>query len=597
MNKCKVCQTDTINKHYCSMKCRDVSRKNESFTTSNCKTCLIEFSHRKYRNQKYCCSKCAANDIEVNVKKVELAKKTCISKYGVDSHTKTDDHKNKMKSIFMEKYGVDHYSKTEEYGEKFRKAMLDRYGVEYAQQNEDIKKKSLETAIKNFGGQGFASIETSEKIKSSIKDKYGFEFATQSDEVKETIKKTNLERYGVDTPLRDREKMLNSLNEKYGVTNISQTELHKNKSKLKLRQNFVNLLFDGDRLNGICTPMFDREAYIGSKHDNKYKFKCNKCESQFEDDLYSGNIPRCKVCFPIAKSELENEVFEYVKSLTSEEVIQGTRQIIPPYELDIHIPSKKLAIEFDGIYWHSESSGGKDRSYHLNKTLECEKLGIRLIHIFENEWINNQEIVKNKLKSILKMRDLKPIYARNCIIKEIPSKECINFLNKNHIQGSDKSSIKLGAFYNNTLVSVMTFGGARVALGTKNPTVGEYEMYRFCVGETSVIGIAGKFISHFIKNHNPSKITTFADIRYSGLNALYDKIGFTKVKQSPPNYWYFKSNNPYELKHRYNFRKSELSKKLITFDPNLTEWENMQLNGYDRIWDCGNLKYEWKKQP
>ena len=139
----------------------------------------------------------------------------------------------------------------------------------------------------------------------------------------------------------------------------------------------------------------------------------------------------------------------------------------------------------------------------------------------------------------------------------------------------------------------MTFGKGRVALGTKHAKLNEYEMYRFAVGETPVIGIGGKLLTYFIEKYNPIKITTFADIRYSGLRAFYEKIGFILAGETPPNYWYFNMSNPYKLVHRFGFQKATLSKKLESFDPTLTEWENMKLNGYDRIWDCGNLKYIW----
>jgi len=117
-------------------------------------------------------------------------------------------------------------------------------------------------------------------------------------------------------------------------------------------------------------------------------------------------------------------------------------------------------------------------------------------------------------------------------------------------------------------------------------------MYRFCIGEKNVVGAGGKLFNYFVKNYNPIKITSYADKRYSTKSAFYSKIGFElKNDNTGPNYWYF--NRSMVRFHRFSFRKSELHKKLQSFDPSMTEWENMQLNGYDRIWDCGNLKYVW----
>jgi hypothetical protein len=208
-----------------------------------------------------------------------------------------------------------------------------------------------------------------------------------------------------------------------------------------------------------------------------------------------------------------------------------------------------------------------------------------------------KDIVKSRLKHILNFNHTDRIFARECEIREIESHIKNNFLNKYHLQGSDRASLSLGAFYKNELVAVMTFGVLRVALGNKANLLGknEYEMYRFCVSK-SVIGVAGKLIKAFIKKYKPTKIITFADRRYSNALAFYSSIGFQFVANTSPNYYYFNTKNPYKLYHRFNFRKQELPKKLDHFDPNLTEWENMKLNGYDRIWDCGHIKYEWNFQ-
>ena len=165
-----------------------------------------------------------------------------------------------------------------------------------------------------------------------------------------------------------------------------------------------------------------------------------------------------------------------------------------------------------------------------------------------------------------------------------------------HIQGICQSSIQLGAYYNNNLVSVMTFGKQRRIMGFKNNNNNNnnnYELLRFATSQ-NVVGIGGKLLSYFIKNYDPKKIISYADKRWThSTNNVYEKIGFKKINNGTPNYWYIHKKNFQRRYHRFSFRKTELNKKLQTFDPTLTEWENMQLNGYDRIWDCGSLKYEW----
>ena len=236
-------------------------------------------------------------------------------------------------------------------------------------------------------------------------------------------------------------------------------------------------------------------------------------------------------------------------------------------------------------------NGNKGKSYHIDKSLGCEKKEIKLIHIFEDEWIFHKDIVQSRLSHILKTNNNK-VYARKCYVQLISSNESNTFLELNHLQGSDNSKIQLGLFYNKNLVGVMTFGHLRLALGNKRKDKTEYEMYRFCVSQ-NIIGAGGKLLSYFIKNYAPSKIISYADRRWSSSDSFYNKLGFNLISVTPPNYWYFGRGNNYKRYHRFGFAKHTLSKRLKTFDPLLTEWENMKNNGFDRIWDCGNLKYEW----
>ena len=302
-----------------------------------------------------------------------------------------------------------------------------------------------------------------------------------------------------------------------------------------------------------------------------------------------GKLPRCSFCYPIKESHGEIELYDFLKSIIDVECIERkNRSILNGNELDFLILNKNLAIEYNGNYWHSEIGGKKDKNYHLNKTIECEKKGIRLIHIFEDEWIYNQEIVKDRLKHILNKNDCKRLYGRNCTVREISSSEKNDFLNIYHIQGKDTSSIKIGAFYNNELIAVMTFGKLRLALGNRDQNVNTVELMRFCT-KYIVVGISSKMLSYYIKKYNSQKIISYADRRWS-IGNLYEKLGFKKISTSIPSYWYLK--NYLNRVHRFSFRKCILDKKLKIYNKNLTEWENMQLNGYDRIWDCGCLKYE-----
>lgn len=98
-------------------------------------------------------------------------------------------------------------------------------------------------------------------------------------------------------------------------------------------------------------------------------------------------------------SEDEKESTDYIKSIYNNNIIIKDRTVIKPYELNIYIPEKRLAIEFNGNYWHSTEQ--KDYMYHQNKTIACAKQGIRLIHIFEYEWVNNKYKIKAFLNNIM----------------------------------------------------------------------------------------------------------------------------------------------------------------------------------------------------
>jgi endogenous inhibitor of DNA gyrase (YacG/DUF329 family) len=287
-------------------------------------------------------------------------------------------------------------------------------------------------------------------------------------------------------------------------------------------------------------------------------------------------------------SKAENEIADFLRSFDVR-VIQSYRpSFLEGKELDIFLPEHNIAIEYNGLLWHSESFGNRDKNYHLYKSQTCLENSIRLIHIFSDEWADKQEIVKNRLKNILSIKkDQEKIYARNCEIRKIDHKTLSEFLKNNHLQGSITASVKLGAFYRDVLVSVMSFGSMRRALGSSS-IAGTYELTRFASIQ-SIPGIFSKFISHFVKEHSPEKIISYLDLRWNfdaGHN-VYVKNGFSFVSRSIPNYWYTKDYNIRE--YRFQYQKSNLVK--AGFDPSLSEREIMQQRGYDRIWDCGTAKF------
>lgn len=338
----------------------------------------------------------------------------------------------------------------------------------------------------------------------------------------------------------------------------------------------------------IHGDIFNYKEFDYLNTSSKIKLTCKEHNFTFYQTIQShlaghNGCVRCS-----SKNSQSENIIEEILKKHNVDFLKNNREILSGKELDFYIPSKSLAIECNGVYWHSEIAG-KNRKYHLSKTLNCNSNNIRLIHIFQNEITNSKKIVISRLKTILGIKK-KSIYARKCHVKEISSKLKSKFLSKYHLQGDDKSSVKLGLFYRSRLIAVITFCKNRKALG-KSHIEGEWELSRYAtLAHFNVTGGAGKLLKYFERNWKPKKITTYADRRWSQGN-MYKKLGFTKIRESTPNYWYFYQSG-LKLYHRFNFRKQELPKKLDTFDENLTEWENMKVNGWNRIWDCGNLVFE-----
>jgi hypothetical protein len=278
------------------------------------------------------------------------------------------------------------------------------------------------------------------------------------------------------------------------------------------------------------------------------------------------------------KSQEEIELLHFVKSIIDLDVESNVRGVIGTRELDIFIPDKNLAIEYNGTYWHSEISGGKSKNYHNSKTIEALKNNINLIHIFDYEWKFKKEIIKSIIISLLGKSAR--IYARNCILKEVPLNEEKLFLEINHLQGYSSSSICYGLYHNNELVSIMSFSKPRYNKKYK------WELLRFAnkLG-TNVVGGASKLFSHFKKLNKGSSVISYSH-RDKFTGDIYKKLGFNFSHSTAPAPYY--TNDYINVENRIRYQKHKLSKIFKNFDPNLSEWINMKNNGYDRIWDCGN---------
>ena len=377
------------------------------------------------------------------------------------------------------------------------------------------------------------------------------------------------------------------------------TFLNKNENKKETLKegNYVECKICNEKLRFLTNTHLKKHNITPEEY--KIKYPLEKYASNFFVEKTRKNlIDASKKIKNTYISKPEKELKDFIEFDLNLKILKNDRKIFEGTEIDIIIPEKKICIEFNGNLYHSETYGKKDKNFHLKKTEKCYEKGYKLIHIFEDEWFLKNKIVKEKLKNILKINDKKSIYARKCVIKEINSKEKNTFLNKNHIQGEDKSDIKLGAFYQDRLVSVITLSNKRNMVS--NLKSNDYEIKRFASDiNYNVVGIFSKFISYIQKKYDFDKLFTFLDLKWNfdKINNVYNKNGFIISKILKPDYTYYNNKiSRYKRFHKFNFGKLQLLKKYPeVFNKNKTEWDIMKELGYDRIWDCGKIKYEINK--
>ena len=590
---------------------------------------------------------CGDNDCETQSRnnntdynKVVLTREqTCLERHGVKNYAKTSESKRRIKQTRLERYGENKTSKKDNYNTILLQTPINNFSdlkniiihnnspiypkqliidnIDLINNHYHIDLSSLKTKqigqiikkdlnpiclcgnLKTWDSSilqltcGDNDCRTKNR-QETIMLKYGFENAAQIEEFKEKIKKaksekhkkTCLERYGVENySLTEEfgEKRKNSCLKKYNLYNNSQKHLKnlENFNKEFIESNFVV----NNKLNyNLCMKYFNYQY-------KRFNVLLTNMGVQFNNISYA-----------------ETEINNYIQSLTTSQIIANDRTIIKPVELDLYLPNHDLAIEYNGLYWHSyglnniaqRQSDKHFQTYrHVEKTNQFEKLSEnhQMFHIFENEWNNaiKQDIWKSMIKDKFKLNQR--VYARDTIIKEVSSEEANKFIFENHIQGIRNATIRLGLYKDNQLLSIMTFGKP---LNKTNQIEYEYELIRFCNKKyTTVVGGASKLLKHFEKTYKPKSLLSYANRRWSRGN-LYHKLGFELQSISKPNKFVFHINdNNQQLYNRISFQKHKLEDKLETYNSTIGADENIINNNYRIIWDCGNYvfakTYEYKE--
>jgi hypothetical protein len=318
--------------------------------------------------------------------------------------------------------------------------------------------------------------------------------------------------------------------------------------------------------------------------DDLFHLQCKTCDHVFTRTVAcfqpsKFKIAICDQCFlPATISDGENAVANYLATFFTAKINRSDVTVIAPLELDILIKEVNLAIEYCGLYYHSVAMG-RGRFYHQFKLKRCRENNLRLITIFEDEWLLKRPIVESMLRNACGTIQYK-INARQCTVRELDTNESSAFLNANHIQGRGRSNVKYGLFYKDELISVMTFSKSEVSHRSTG-----WEINRFATKlNHTVRGGASRLFKQFIINHHPIEVTSYADLRW-GDGKVYGSLGFVWVGDSVPNYWYTKGLKRY---HRYALRKTSA-------DPvDQTEQALRQAEGWNIIYDCGHAKWVWK---
>lgn len=470
-------------------------------------------------------------------------------------------HKEKKS---LEKWGTKAPAQSKKVKDKIIKTNNERYGHNSPIMNADIKKKSIDTLKKNWG----VSNPSKNKI---ILDKRVESFKNNVESYKESYKKTSLDRYGTEHPWSNVD-----VHNKSVINSNKSKNNNFLKSVLKKIKNIKNVEFvDVNYLNRTATL----NCRICNNHFNIHR--------EYLHLRYKNNTLLCTHCNPFndGVSGMERNLKAYINEIYKSKIIENDRTVLNGKELDIFIPELKLAIEFNGLYWHSEIN--KSRLYHYDKTKECQNRNIRLIHVWEDDWILRNDIIKSILKNSMGLTPNR-IYGRDCFIKEVSLSESRYFLNENHIQGNCNSGSKIGLYYKDELVSLMCFSIPRGY--SKNDNT--FELIRFCNKiNTNVIGSANRLFKFFIKKFNPKKVITFSDNSiFNG--QTYSKMGFEFHKNVPISYTWVINHI---RNHKSRFSKSSLIKK--GYDSSKSEQDIMyeEFNAF-RIWDSGKKKWIYKNK-
>lgn len=491
-------------------------------------------------------------------------------KYGGNSPANSQLIINKMKNTVKERYGVDCVYDIPFVKEKIVETNQKKYGTEWSSQSIEIKNKSKLSVINKWGVDCTQKIpEIREKTKQTNLNKWGTEETFSSDIIRDKINETNKLRFGghpsKNSKIREKTKQSNI--EKWGFE-------HPNKSS-EIREKIGTT----NTLSWLKRIGLGDSNFIRKDDDGYYVLFCESEGKEYKINPVTYNRRKRNgetvsiYLNPLIKSFSIGEVdlFNFIKTIYDGEILTNDRLTLNGYEIDILLPELGIGIEYNGMYYHSEDF--KPKKYHQSKYIRCKNKNIRLIQIWEDEWVDYREKIESYLKHVLK-KTQNTVYGRNCSVKFITTSEYRDFCEDNHLQGYARAKHKIGLFYNNTLVSIMSFCTPRV----KSKISVEFEMIRFCNKlDYNVVGGGSKLFKFFIKTIKPKSIITYSDLDKFN-SSFYEKLGFTFDGITQPGFFYYNGSH---RTNRFTLRKQIITNKKINMD------------NQRKIYNSGNGRWFW----
>lgn len=479
--------------------------------------------------------------------------KSNLEKYGVENVYQSEIFKNKIKQTNLEKYGFESASSTPEFKEKVRNTSLRKYGTTSTLQSKEVREKAKVTSLKKFGNENPSSSQIiKDKVKQTNLKRHGVEYNLQIPEVREKLKECNLKNFGVE--------------------HIAQSEEFKTRHKIKRIKTYKKEILPirlQQLANSKIEPfMWGIEDYIGQHVE--YKFIHKVCNKTFSAYFRNGSAPVCPYC-KCGRSAIEQKLFNILEQ-SFPNIEMNNRKLISPYEIDMVI--NDIGIEVNGVYWHqSRYSNGRGLLF------KTEKSPIQLLHFWDYELLNKFEICLSMIYTKLNKFE-NTIFASSCDLRPISKQESELFFNENHLLGYRQANYCLGLIYKNKIVQAISIGENRTGINA------DFEIYRIAtkLNTTVIDGIQNLFAK--VKNDFVgSTLIGYADKRYSQ-GKVYRLLGFAELKDTPPAQSWIKNGR---LQSNFQCQKPQLKKLLgVKYDNSKSEIENMEINTFLKVEDCGN---------